>query len=192
MLIIYAHPNQDGHSGAILKEVERILKDKKVKYDLMNLYAMHYNPVLGPDEHYTSGNRKVSEENRKIQERIKRENKLIFIYPTWWNNMPAILKGFFDRVFTGGFAFRYIHHYPLGLLKGKKAVIFSSCGAARWLMRIWAKDRAFKTVSKDVLKFSGIKSRTYVLPKAREFNSRQEMKIKKMVKRGLRYLGIRN
>lgn len=190
MLIVYAHPNKLGHAGAILREVEKSLKAKGVDYDLLDLYEMNYDPVLKTDEHYTSGGRALSEENKKIQALIKKDKQLIFIYPTWWNNVPAILKGFFDRVFTNGFAFRYMHHYPLGLLKGKKAAVLSCCGSSRWLMWLWARDRAFRTVSRDILLFSGIRSRTYVLAKARELNSRQEEKIKRIVGRALSYLAV--
>jgi len=189
MLIIYAHPNKDGHSGAILKEVERILGERKIEYEMMDLYTMNYDPVLYMNEHYTSGGRKVSQENKEIQKRIKREDKFIFIYPTWWNNMPAILKGFFDKVFVNGFAFKYINSIPRGLLKGK-AVIFSTTGAPRLWAWLLARDRALKLITKDVLRFCGVKGKGYSIGRANKFNERQERKVKKMVNKGLKHLNV--
>ncbi|MFH1610686.1 MAG: NAD(P)H-dependent oxidoreductase [Patescibacteria group bacterium] len=187
MLIIYSHPNKKGHSGEYLKQLEEKLKEKEIKYDILDLYQIKFDPVLYPNEHYVSGNKNISEKTKEIQKRIKKENKFIFIYPTWWNNMPAILKGFFDKVFVGNFAFEYINHRPIGLLKGK-AVIFSSSGAPRIWAKFIAKDRALKSVTKDILKFCNLKAKAYLVGWANELNEKQKKKISKVVKKGLKYL----
>ena len=108
-LIIYAHPKTEGHCSTILYEVKKVMKEKKKKYDLIDLYKIKYDPILHDEEHYTAGegHRKVSKENKKFQKMIKDTNELIFIYPIWWGSMPAILKGFIDRVFTSHFAYQY-------------------------------------------------------------------------------------
>ncbi len=188
MLIIYSHPNKSGHSGEYLKQVEENLKAKKIKYNILDLYQIKFDPILYADEHYVSGNKKVSEKTKKIQNIIKNENKFIFIYPTWWNNIPAILKGFFDKIFVGDFAFKYINHQPKGLLNGK-AIIFSSTGAPRIWAKFIAKDRALKAVTKDVLKFCNIKSKAYSVGWANKLNDKQKKKISKVIKKGLKYLG---
>ena len=172
MLIIYAHPNKLGHSGEYLKQIKESLNNSKISFDVIDLYEINYDPVLHPDEHYSSGNKKVNEENKKIQARIVAEDKFIFIYPTWWNNVPAVLKGFFDKIFVSGFAFKYVNNRPKGLLKGK-AVIFSSTGAPRLWAKIFSKDRALKVVSKDVLKFCNIKTKTYSVGQANKLDKKQ-------------------
>jgi len=187
VLIIYAHPNKSGHSGAILKEVERFLGEKKIKYEILDLYEMGYDPVLHANELYTSGQKGVSRETKIIQEKIKKQDKFIFIYPVWWNNMPAILKGFFDKIFTSRFAFKYVGRWPKGLLGGR-AVVFSSSGAPRLFVKLLAGDRALKVVTRDILKFAGIKSRAYLVGRANKFNEKQKEKIRKMVRKGLKFL----
>ena len=57
---------------------------------------------------------------------LKHEKKT---YLNWWNSTPAILKGFIDRVFVAGFAFKYEGKIPKGLLTGKKAAVIMSTGA---------------------------------------------------------------
>lgn len=187
MLIIYAHPNREGHCGFILSEVEQKLKGQEVEYEVLDLYEVNYDPVLKPEEHYTSGNRKVSDENKRIQEMIKKERRFIFIYPTWWNGAPAILKGFIDRVFTSGFAFIYEEMLPEKLLQGK-AVVFTSIRSPRIIGRLYFKDSFVKFLTRDVLGFCGIKTKGFVIDRAYQLTEQQKKKISKKVFNGLWYL----
>ncbi len=187
MLIIYAHPNKLGHCGLILSEVKKGLEEKKVPFEVLDLYEMGYDPVMRPEEHYTSGNSEVSEENQKIQEMIKNEDRFIFIYPTWWNGPPAILKGFLDRVMLPRFAFVYEGGLPKPLLKGK-AVVFTSTGAPRFVARWYFKDGSLKMLTRDVLRFCGIRSMGFVIDRATKMSKRQEEKVTKTVLKGLKFL----
>ena len=53
---------------------------------------------------------------------------ITFVYPVWWAGLPAMLKGYVDRVFANGFAFLMMKMRRVGLLKGKKAILFSTTG----------------------------------------------------------------
>ncbi len=187
MLIIYSHPNKIGHSGKILKEVINVLDNRNEKYEIIDLYKMKYDPVLHQNEHYTSGNKDINQINKNIQKKIKNNNKFIFIYPTWWNNMPAILKGFVDKVFVSNFAFKYEGGIPKKLLKGR-AVVFSTTGANRIFSKLISRDRALKVLAKDVLFFCGIKAKAYSIGSSTVLNDKQIAKIKKTVNKGLGYL----
>jgi len=183
-LIIYAHPDTEGYCKEILKEIK-----KKVDWEVLDLYKMKYDPVLHEEELYTKKNSEMSKLTKKIQNKIKKADKLIFIYPNWWNSPPAILKGFVDKIFTSHFAFEYRNKIPVGLLKGKKAAIFATTGATRALSIIFQGDRFIKIMSKDVLKFCGIKSRAFVIDKAFSMDDKQKKRIKQKVKEGLEWLG---
>lgn len=187
MLIIYAHPNKDGHCGEMLKKVIEHLKEQQLNYELLDLYAMNYDPVLKPEEHYTSGHREISPENQKIQELIKNESRFIFIYPTWWSNPPAILKGFMDRVFTPRFAYYYDKGLPHSLLSGKAAVL-TSTGGPRIISKFYFNDRSTKFLTHDVLKFCGIKAKAFVVDLANKLTDGQREKINQKVKEALDYL----
>ncbi|MGM0442206.1 MAG: NAD(P)H-dependent oxidoreductase [Elusimicrobiota bacterium] len=188
MFIIYAHPNREGHCGYFLKNIIKKLDNKDISYELLDLYREGFDPVLKPEEHYTSGHKEVSQRVKEIQDKIKDNDRLIFIYPTWWQNMPAILKGFLDRVFIPGFGFYYKGIFPKGLLKGKKAAIFTSTGAPRIFTKLFAADRSIKVLKKDLLKLCGIKAKAYVVPSARELNEKNKKKIEKLIDKGLKYL----
>ncbi len=186
MLIIYAHPNKDGHCGCFLENVVKILREEKVDFEIVDLYQIGFSPLLKPEEHYTSGQKQVAPQVRKIQEKIKQHDRLIFIYPTWWQNVPAILKGFIDRVFLPGFGFSYKGKLPRGLLKEKKALIFTSTGAPRYITKILYGDRSVKVIKKDILSFCGIKSDAFVIDNAKHFSDTQKNRINRVVSKALK------
>jgi NAD(P)H dehydrogenase (quinone) len=185
MLIIYAHPNKEGHCGSILKHLTGELKNKKIASQLLDLYEMNFNPVLQPQEHYTSGHTNVAPQIRAIQEKIKESGKLIFIYPTWWQGPPAILKGFIDKVLLPGFAFSYEGGSPKGLLSDKKAILFVTTGAPREMTKKMAEDRSIKALQVDSLGFCGIDAKHFVLDSCMQYKPARDKEIKELVKKGL-------
>jgi NAD(P)H dehydrogenase (quinone) len=187
-LLVYAHPNQAGHCGFFLQELKRELEQRKESYEVLDLYARGYDPVLKPDEHYSSGHRNVTPQNKEIQAKIKDAKRLIFIYPVWWQNMPAILKGFVDRVLVAGFAFQYAGKMPKGLLQGRKAIVFTSSGGPRFFTRFLAGDRALKVMVKDTLGFCGIATQGFSVGAAGELTEKNKVAIAKTVRRGLAFL----
>ncbi|MBD3300638.1 MAG: flavodoxin family protein, partial [Candidatus Moranbacteria bacterium] len=187
MLIVYAHPNKKGFCGYTLKSLKKELNRTKKNYRVLDLYEKNYDPVLKDAEHYTSGGSFISKENKMLQDLIQKDPKLIFIFPVWWNNMPAILKGFFDRVFIKNFAFRYKNHFPKPLLQGK-AAIFCSCGSPKIIQFLFNKNRAQKIIKKDILKFCGLKAKTFTTGSAFLLNEKQKRKIDQKIKKGLKYL----
>ena len=188
VLIIYAHPHTSGFCPIILSRLKEELDDRHIEFEVLDLYRMNYNPVLREQEHYTSGHKKVSEENLAIQKQIKETDKLIFIFPIWWEGIPAILKGFFDRVFTRGFAFRFTEKgMARKLLKGKQALVLFTKGSPR-IYDVLINRRASKNVQKYILGFCGIKSKAFGIYKASEINEKQVNQVYKILHKGLKYL----
>jgi NAD(P)H dehydrogenase (quinone) len=187
MLIIYAHPNKEGHCGEVLQQSIDCLEAEEISYELLDLYEMGFDPVMPQKEHYTSGGKDVDLTIEKLQKLFKQHERFLFIYPTWWNNVPAILKGVLDRVFTNHFAFEYRNKIPVGLLNGKAAVI-TTTGAPRPFGKVLMRDRSLSVVTKDTLKFCGIKPKGYIIGSCTEYNDKQKQKIEKAVARALTYL----
>lgn len=188
MLIVYAHPNHDGHCGYILKELEKELTLKKIDYKVLDLYKLDYDPVLKQEEHYTSGNYHLAKETLEFQELLKNQRHFVFIYPTWWNGTPAILKGFFDRTLTSKFAFHFNNlGVPIGHLKGKAAVITTADGHIL-AEKIILGDRSLIVVVRDTLKFCGLKAKGFMIGKANKLTDKNKKKIQKKVASALDYL----
>jgi putative NADPH-quinone reductase len=93
------------------------------------------------------------------QEAIKWAEHLVFVYPIWWGTIPALLKGFIERVFLPGFAVNFRDNSPLWdkLLTGRSAHLIVTLNTPSWIYR-WIYGRpGHNTMKKTILEFCGIK-----------------------------------
>jgi NAD(P)H dehydrogenase (quinone) len=187
-LIIYTHPNHDGHHGYFLNRLISNLEEKKETFELVDLYKVNYNPVLTNEALISQQNHQVDEETKQFQNKIAAADKLILIYPTWWGNVPAVLKGFFDRVFTAGFAYTYKNGLPTGLLLGKKAAVFTATGSRRFIYRFIMRDDQIKIATRNVLKFSGFKAKGFSVGSALKMTDEKKKELDKAVTKLIAWL----
>ncbi|MCU0240258.1 MAG: NAD(P)H-dependent oxidoreductase [Pyrinomonadaceae bacterium] len=84
---------------------------------------------------------------------------LVFVYPIWWGNLPALVKGFVDRVFLPGFAFKYRPNSPWWdqFLKGKTARLITTSDAPNFYFNWIVGKPAHKAMKKATLEFCGVK-----------------------------------
>jgi len=155
--VIYAHPNQNSFNGAILNQVIKALEDGKHFYDVIDLYRDRFDPVLLFDEKKRRSDMKRDPETAEYRRIVKNADHLIFIYPLWWGGMPAIMKGFIDRVFAAGEAYTYQGKLPKGLLKARTASVYYTADAPSWYLRFWRRDADWVTVKDVMLKFCGVR-----------------------------------
>ncbi len=97
---LYANPNPSGFDHAILSACTDALTQLGHDYQVIDLYADGFNPVLTHEE-ITSGEITDPLVERYIT-MLQRTDRLVILFPIWWGTMPAILKGFFDKVFVRG------------------------------------------------------------------------------------------
>lgn len=183
-LILYVHPDTESHARYTLQEVESRLKELERDYEIIDLYKIHYDPILSAKE--LKEKRYAPDIVKKHRKKIDESNILVFIYPVWWNSMPAILKGWFDRTLSAGYAFKYVNRKPVGLLKGKKAIIFATTGANRFLSYMFQGLRWDKIMRTDILGFCGIKAKTYHIGNAYKLKDSTKKRIKRNVKKALK------
>jgi NAD(P)H dehydrogenase (quinone) len=106
VLVIYSHPVETSFNSALHQEVLKNLRASGHEVDDCDLYAEDFNPVLGRAERL--GYHDVPSNRLPVQRYVDRllwAEALVFCFPTWCFGMPAILKGFFDRVLMPGVAF---------------------------------------------------------------------------------------
>ncbi len=127
-LVIYAHPNPKSFNHAIKLEVEAALKKQGKEFMTRDLYELNFQPVLQGSDFAAFSAKKPTADIAREQEFIRNADTLVFIHPVWWFGMPAILKGYIDRVFSAGFAYSYTSKGPEGLLKGKRVIIINTTG----------------------------------------------------------------
>ncbi len=106
VLVIYCHPVESSFNAALHTQVVLSLKLAGHEVDDCDLYAEDFNPVLGREERL--GYHDVPNNQRPVQRYVDRllwAEALVFCFPTWCFGLPAMLKGFFDRVLMPGVAF---------------------------------------------------------------------------------------
>ncbi|MCY7628840.1 NAD(P)H-dependent oxidoreductase [Bacillus altitudinis] len=128
--IVYAHPWDGSYNHAILTSITEKLETKKEPFQVIDLYKDGFNPVFTAEElkHFHKEETPYSLV-KDYQEKLKQSTELVFIFPVWWWDLPAMLKGFIDKVMLSGFAF--IEDQNTGTLKGlltniKKTTVIST------------------------------------------------------------------
>ncbi|MFL0507582.1 NAD(P)H-dependent oxidoreductase [Ureibacillus sp. 179-F W5.1 NHS] len=105
--IVYAHPWEGSYNHAILTAITKDLEAKEEKVQVIELYKDGFNPVFTAEElaQFNRGETPY-ELVKEYQKKLSQATELIFIFPVWWWDLPAILKGFIDKVMLSGFAFQ--------------------------------------------------------------------------------------
>jgi len=156
ILIIYGHPVRDTFSDDLAGEYLRGAIDGGAEIRQINLNDLEFNLNL------SGGYRIQSEPEEDIiraQQDILWCDHMVFIYPNWWATFPAMVKGFIDRTFLPGFAFRYTKgsSKPERLLRGKSARIIVTMDNPVWYYRIVYHAPGIHAMKKATLEFCGVR-----------------------------------
>jgi NAD(P)H dehydrogenase (quinone) len=151
VLVIHCLPNETSFTRKLKNAFVAGLKENRHEIEELDLVQKKFDPLLEVG--------KPADDLEFFQKKIAEAEILVFAYPTWWFNMPAIMKGFFDRVFTSDFAFRYENGRAVGLLdKIKSAYLISSMGVSFWSEFFNINGaRSFYANFKGIMNFCGIK-----------------------------------
>ena len=106
VLVVYCHPVETSFHAALHQEVLRNLRAAAHEVDDCDLYAERFDPVLSREERL--GYHEVPHNQLPLKpyiERLQRAEAIVFCFPTWCFGLPAMLKGYFDRLFMPGVAF---------------------------------------------------------------------------------------
>ena len=106
VLVIYAHPVESSFHAAMHLRVVAALRKAGHEVDDCDLYAEGFNPVLSREERLNYHDTSINQLPVKpYVERLQRADALVFCFPVWCFGLPAILKGWFDRVLMPGVSF---------------------------------------------------------------------------------------
>ncbi len=101
--IVYCHPYEKSYNHGVLQAITDRFTAEGREYDVINLYGEGFNPVLDSANLalYSKGET-LDEQVKRYQQALKTTDHIILIFPIWWGMMPAMLKGFIDKVFLKG------------------------------------------------------------------------------------------
>jgi NAD(P)H dehydrogenase (quinone) len=156
ILIINGHPDKESFCNSLAESYKKGADSTGANSKLVNVYDLKFNPILN------QGYRLITElepDLLEIQQDILNADHLVLVYPNWWGTYPALLKGFIDRVFLPGFAFKYLEKSPLPakLLKGKTARLIVTMDTPAWYYFLVNRRPGHNSMKIGILGFSGIK-----------------------------------
>ncbi|OXB00663.1 NAD(P)H-dependent oxidoreductase [Flavobacterium pectinovorum] len=126
ILIVYSHPSEKSYTFQILQKLKNEINKQNWTLQISDLYAMNFQSDMSAEEYEREGfaktNLPISADVLAEQDKIEKADCIIFLYPVWWSDCPAKLKGWFDRVYSVGYAYgqnetsKKMKTIPIGLV----------------------------------------------------------------------------
>ena len=161
IFILLGHPDIDTYNGYLADRYEEAAREAGHEVRRCNIGELRFDPILHKGYKVIQD---LEPDLKEVQEHMKWADHFVLIYPNWWCTMPALLKGFFDRIFLPAFAFRFIKPAEsswkarLGLwhplLKGKTARVIITLNSYPWMTRLIMGDFS-NEIRRAILWFAG-------------------------------------
>lgn len=156
ILIIHGHPDPMSYCRALAAAYRNGAMAAGAEVKEVLLGDLRFDPVL----HFGYRQRMELEPDLNMAwEQILWAEHLVWVYPVWWGSMPALMKGFIDRLFLPGMAFKKREGSLLWdkFLTGRTARIISTMDQPAWYYRIYYRQPSHHAMKKAVLEFCGVK-----------------------------------
>ena len=152
--VVHCHPLADSFSHAVFDTVVKTLTDKGHDVVATDLYAERFDPVMSDAERASyMGNDYRGEAVQPYIDLLKKVDGFVLCYPHWWFAMPAMLKGYVDRVWAPGTAFVYDpvdNHLTPNLGNIRLFGVVTSYGSPWWMVRLFARDAGRNAVMQSM------------------------------------------
>lgn len=156
VLLILGHPSKNSFCKSILDSYKNGLKKTNCEIKEIFLSDLKFNLDLGGN--FDEYNREIETDIINAQELLKWADHYVFVYPIWWGNIPALLKGFIDRAFLPNVTFKYQKNssLPIKLLKGKSARLLVTMDSPNWWFKFVYRSSANHAMKEATLNFCGV------------------------------------
>lgn len=155
ILVILGQPESKSYGAALATAYTEGARASGADVRHVCLGDLRFNPAPLPGQLKPG---ELEPDLTQIQESIKWAEHLVFVYPIWWGTIPALLKGFFERVFTPGFAVTFHNNSPRWdkLLKGRSARLIVTLNTPSFVYRWMFGRPGHVTMKRTILQFCGI------------------------------------
>lgn len=154
--MILSYPNDKGLCYATFEHVVKGLEEAGHEVRIADLYKDGFNPVLVFNEERRRRDMQFDPDTEVYRNNILWADRLIFVFPIWWSGMPAMMKGFVDRVFATGFSYDFEGLFAHGHLENKDAWIVNTNDTPKSYWLLFGRDYG-RVLKKYVLPTVGIK-----------------------------------
>lgn len=161
VVLLNGHPNPDSFNQSLVTAFKIKARTQGLFVDEILLHTLAFNPNM----HSYSRIPDLEPDLVLAQKKISEAEHLVIFHPLWWGTMPALLKGFLDRVLLPGFAFKYRENSVLWdkLLQGKSASLIITMDYPTWYYRWVMGAPLIKIWKKHILGFCGIQLTQHIL-----------------------------
>lgn len=185
VLIINGHPNRDSFNFAITAAYKKGAEESGALVEEIIIADLKFNLNL---QYGYQRRTELELDLLDAWEKIKWADHLVWVHPVWWGGLPAITKGFIDRLFLPGFVFQYRENSVMWdkLLTGKTAHIITTLDQPSWYYRFVFGQPSVNQLKKSTLEFCGVKpvKVTYIGPIKNSLLSQREKWLDKLIKLG--------
>ena len=156
VLVILGHPSEASLCSAIANAYLKGAQAAEHEVRFLSLGKLKFDPILRDGYNTIQA---LEPDLVAAQESIAWAEHLVFVYPIWWGSIPAILKGFFDRIFLPGFAFKFRKNALMvdGLLRHRTAHLIATMDTPPWYYRLVYRMPGHNQMKRTILEFCGIK-----------------------------------
>lgn len=165
ILIVYCHPYEKSFNHAIMETLMQRYSGRELNsVDLIDLYADNFEPVYSSEEMKLFHLGKTTDPLvERYQQKIKKCTRLIIVTPIWWNFLPGVLKGFFDKVMKKDFSYTETDMGIKGTLQNIAcAEVYTTSASPTWYLRFLCGNPIKKCFLNTTLKQLGIRQRRWV------------------------------
>jgi NAD(P)H dehydrogenase (quinone) len=177
VLVIFAHPEPKSFVGALKDKTLEVMKELGHEVMLSDLYAMKFNPVLDREDfvtianpdHFKPGIEQIeatkadgfAPDIKAEMEKLEKADLIVIHFPIYWFSVPAIVKGWFDRVLACGWAYGGGKWFSEGKFLGKKGILCFTTGGGPGMYSdegiFGSPETLFAPIHHGVFNFTGIK-----------------------------------
>jgi putative NADPH-quinone reductase len=163
-LIVVAHPSTDAYCHALADRARTGLLAAGHEVVVIDLYAQHFRTAMTAEERaaYHGDEPIIDPMVAEHAELVQRAETIVFVYPTWWSGLPAILKGWLERVLVPGVGFvldERTNKVRPGLDRMRRIVGISTYGSPRWYVRM-VNDNGRRVITRALRMSCGLRVRT--------------------------------
>ncbi|MGB0111736.1 MAG: NAD(P)H-dependent oxidoreductase [Ilumatobacteraceae bacterium] len=161
--LVVAHPSPDGYCRSLAHRAEAGLRSAGHEVEVIDLYAAGFRPAMSAEERraYDSDDPIIDPMVAEHAAVVQRATALVFVYPTWWSGLPAVLKGWLERVMVPGVGFRFDERSGRvrpGLGQVRHLIGISTYGSSRTYVRL-VNDNGRRTLTRALRMSCGLRAR---------------------------------
>jgi NAD(P)H dehydrogenase (quinone) len=155
ILIVQGHPRRESYCSALAAAYKQGATEAGAEVREIIVKDLEFDHIFEGDRQKSD----LEPDLLKAQELVRWAEHLVFVYPNWWGTMPALLKGFMDRTFNSGFAFKYRSNSPWWdrLLQGRSARLIVTMDTPPWYYRLVVQQPGHHAMKNAILEFCGVK-----------------------------------